>query len=86
MSLCSPPLIAGVLCVHYNHACLYSSVLSLLRKPVNMRLRSRTVSGNECYFMLTMCQILQPLTSLRPLSALLDLVTLTMVLYYKSVV
>jgi len=30
-----------------SYACLYSSVLSLLQKPVNVRLMSRTVSGNE---------------------------------------
>jgi len=35
----------GAVCPSY--ACLYSSVLSLLQKPVNVRLRSRTVSGNE---------------------------------------
>jgi len=49
MSLCSPPLIEtyreGAVCLSY--ACLYSSVLSLLQKPVNVRLMSRTVSGNE---------------------------------------
>jgi len=49
MSLCSPPLIEtyreGAVCPSY--ACLYSSVLSLLQKPVNVRVRSRTVSGNE---------------------------------------
>jgi len=46
MSLCSPPLIEtyreGAVCPSY--ACLYSSVL---QKPVNVRLMSRTVSGNE---------------------------------------
>jgi len=35
----------GAVCPSY--ACLYSSVLSLLQKPVNIRVRSRTVSGNE---------------------------------------
>ena len=49
MSLCLPALIEtyreGAVCPSY--ACLYSSVLSLLQKPVNVRLRSRTVSGNE---------------------------------------
>ena len=30
-----------------SYACLYSSVLSLLQKPVNVRLMSRTVSDNE---------------------------------------
>ena len=49
MSLCSPPLIEtyreGAVCPSY--ACLYSSVLSLLQKPVNVRLMSQTVSGNE---------------------------------------
>ena len=49
MSLCSPPLLEtyreGAVCPSY--ACLYSSVLSLLQKPVNVRLMSRTVSGNE---------------------------------------
>ena len=44
-----PPLIEtyreGAICPSY--ACLYSSVLSLLQKPVNVRLMSRTVSGNE---------------------------------------
>ena len=30
-----------------SYACLYSSVLSLLQKPVKVRVRSRTVSGNE---------------------------------------
>ena len=46
MSLCSPPLIEtyreGAVCSSY--ACLYSSVLSLLQKPVNVRLMSRTVT------------------------------------------
>ena len=28
-------------------SCLYSSVLSLLEKPVNVTVRSRTVSGSE---------------------------------------
>jgi len=50
MSLCSPPLIEtyreGAVCPSIN-ACLYSSVLSLLQKPVNVRLMSQTVSGNE---------------------------------------
>ena len=49
MSLCSPPLIEtyreGAVCPSY--ACLFSSVLSLLQKPVNVSLMSRTVSGNE---------------------------------------
>jgi len=49
MSLCSLPLIEtyrkGAVCPSY--ACSYSSVLSLLQKPVNVRLMSRTVSGNE---------------------------------------
>ena len=49
ISLCSPPLIEtyreGAVCPSY--ACLYSSVLSLLQKPVDVRLMSRTVSGNE---------------------------------------
>jgi len=35
----------GAVCPSY--ACLYSSVLSLLQKPVNVKVRSRTVSGNE---------------------------------------
>jgi len=35
----------GAVCPSY--ACLYSLVLSLLQKPVNVRLRSRTISGNE---------------------------------------
>ena len=30
-----------------SYASLYSSVLSLLQRPVNVRLMSRTVSGNE---------------------------------------
>jgi len=30
-----------------SYACLYSSVLSLLQKPVNVKVRSRTVSGSE---------------------------------------
>jgi len=46
MSLCSPPLIEtyseGAVCPSY--ACLYSSVLSLLQKPANVRLMSRTVN------------------------------------------
>ena len=49
MSLCLPLLIEtdrkGDVCPSY--ACLYSSVLSLLQKPVNVSVRSRTVSGNE---------------------------------------
>ena len=49
MNLCSPPLIEsyreGAVCLSY--ACLYSSVLSLLQKSVNVRLMPRTVSGNE---------------------------------------
>ena len=49
MSFCSLPLIEtyreGAVCPPY--ICLYSSVLSLLQKPVNVRVRSRTVSGNE---------------------------------------
>jgi len=51
MSLCLPPLIEtylkGAVCPSY--ACLYTSVLSLLQKPVNVRLiiMSWTVSGNE---------------------------------------
>ena len=59
MSLCLPPLIEtyreGAVCPfnsiywlkNTSYACLYSSVLSLLQKPVNVRLMSRTVSGNE---------------------------------------
>jgi len=35
----------GAVCPSY--ACLYSSVLSLLQKPVNVRVMSQTVSGNE---------------------------------------
>ena len=49
MSLCSSPLVETyrerAVCPSY--ACLYSSVLSLLQKPVNVRLMSWTVSGNE---------------------------------------
>jgi len=49
MNLCSPPLIETYRegAVYPSYACLYSSVLSLLQKPVNVRLMSRTVSGNE---------------------------------------
>jgi len=47
MSLCSPPFTEktyreGAVCPSY--ACFYSSVLSLLQY---LRVRSRTVSGNE---------------------------------------
>ena len=49
MSLRLPPLIEtyceGAVCPSY--ACLYSSVLSLLQKPVNVRFMPRTVKGNE---------------------------------------
>jgi len=48
-NLCSPSLIVtyheGAVCASYVQ--LYSSVFSLLQKPVDVRVESQTVSGSE---------------------------------------